>query len=201
MSHSEDLDEASDTATHDTDEIINNWCPKWNMGISTDKTEVVVFPPPNTPTPKLTLKIKNKVIKQVPRKKVLGIIVDENLDFNLHIQERKNKGFKALKCIEHFVNNNNGCSQNTFVRLYKSLVLPTMDYGLAALSTVTDKASKELNQVQRAALLKATGCLSNSSTEAVEILSNCNPLHLHLKLRQAEELLRIHSKHDTEPAK
>ena len=76
-----------------------------------------------------------------------------------------------------------------------------MDYGLAALSTVTDKASKELHQVQRAALLKATGCLSNSSTEAVEILSNCNPLHLYLKLRQAEELLRIHSKHDTEPVK
>ena len=201
VSHSEDLDEASDMATHDTDEIINNWCPKWNMGISTDKTEVVVVPPPNTPTPKLTLKIKDKVIKQVSHKKVLGIIVDENLDFNLHIQERKNKGFKALKCIEHFINNNNGCSQNTFVRLYKSLVLPTMDYGIAALSTVTDKASKELNQVQRAALLKATGCLSNSSTEAVEILSNCNPLHLHLKLRQAEELLRIHSKHDTEPVK
>ena len=60
-------------------------------------------------------------------KKVLGIIVDENLDFNLHIQERKNKCFKALKCIEHFINNNSGCSQSIFVRLYKSLVLPTMD--------------------------------------------------------------------------
>ena len=49
--------------------------------------------------------------------------------------------------------------------------------------------------------MKATGCLANSSTEVVEILSNCNPLHLHLKLRQAEELLRIHSKHDNEPIK
>ena len=107
VSHSEHLDEASNTATHDTDEIINTWCPKWNMGISTDKTEVVVVPPPNTPTPKLTLKIKDKVIKQVPHKKVLRVIVDENLDFNLHIQERKNKGFKALKCIEHVINNNN----------------------------------------------------------------------------------------------
>ena len=171
------------------------------MDISTDKTELVVIPPPNTPTPNVTLKIKDKIIKQVPHKKVLGITIDENLDFNMHIQERKSKGFRALKCIEHFINSNNGCSQNTFVRLYKSLVLPTMDYGIAALSTVTDKACKELCQVQRSALLKATGCLANSSTEVVEILSNCNPLHLHLKLRQAKELLRIHSKHDNEPIK
>ena len=93
------------------------------------------------------------------------------------------------------------CSQSIFVKLYKSLVLPTMDYGIAALSTVTDKVCKELTSVHRAALLKATRCLANSSTEAIEILTNCNPLHLHLRLRQAEELLRIQSKNDKEPIK
>ena len=36
----------------------------------------------------------------------------------------------------------------------------------------------------------------NSSNEATEVLSNCNPIHLHINLRQAEELLRIYSKHD-----
>ena len=158
VSHSEDLDEACDAVLDDSKDITINWCPKWNMDVSTDKTELVVIPPPNSPTPNVTLKIKDKIIKQVPHKKVLGITVDENLDFNMHIQERKSKGFRALKCIEHFINSNNGCSQNTFVRLYKSLVLPTMDYGIAALSTATDKACKELCQVQRAALLKVTGC-------------------------------------------
>ena len=69
------------------------------------------------------------------------------------------------------------------------------------LHELTDKVCKELTSVHRAALLKATGCLANSSTEAIEILTNCNPLHLHLKLRQAEELLRIQSKNDKEPIK
>ena len=58
------------------------------MEISSDKTEVMVFPPQNTLTPKLTLKIQDKIIKQVPHKKVLSKTVDENLDFNLHIQDR-----------------------------------------------------------------------------------------------------------------
>ena len=201
VTHGQNIDEVSEIAMEDSKEVITVWCPKWNMEISPEKTEVMVFPPPNTPTPKVKMNINDKEIKQVQHKKVLGIIVDENLDFNLHIQERKNKGFKALKCIEHFINNNSGCSQSIFVRLYKSLVLPTMDYGIAALSTVTDKVFKELTSVHRAALLKATGCLANSSTEAIEILTNCNPLHLHLKLRQAEELLRIQSKNDKEPIK
>ena len=107
-------------------------------------TEVMLFPPPNTPTPKMKMNINDKIVKQVQHKKVVGIIDDENLDFNLHIQERKNKGFRALKCIEHFLNNKNGCSHSTFVRLYESLILPTMDYGIAAVSTVTDKICKDL---------------------------------------------------------
>ena len=56
----------------------------------------MVFPPHNSQIPKLTMNTKNKVIKQVQHKKVIGIIVDGNLGFNLHIQERKNKGFKAF---------------------------------------------------------------------------------------------------------
>ena len=89
VSHSEDLDEASDAVLDNSNDIIINWCPKWNMEISTDKTELVVIPPSNTPTPNVTLKIKDKKIKQVPHKKVLGITVDQNLDFNMHIYPRE----------------------------------------------------------------------------------------------------------------
>ena len=85
------------------------------MEISLEKTEVMVFPPPNIPTHKVKMNINDTIIKQVQHKKVLGIIVDESLDFNLHIQERKNKDFKALTYIKHFIKNNNGCSQSIFV--------------------------------------------------------------------------------------
>ena len=50
---------------------------------------------------------------------------------------------------------------------YRPIELPALDYGIAAVSTVADEACKELSQVQRAALLKATGCLSNTLTEVI----------------------------------
>ena len=112
---------------------------------------------------------------------------------------RKNQAFKALKGIEHLVGSSNGCSQDTFIHLYKTLVLPVMDYGIAVISTATDLACKEFNQVQRSALLKATRCLPNVSLESMEVITECNPIFLHLKLRQAEELVRIYSKNEKEP--
>ena len=68
-----------------------------------------------------------------------------------------------LKGIEHSVSSSNGCSEDTFIHLYKTLVFLVMDYLIAAISTATDLASKEFSQVLRSALLKATGCLPNVS--------------------------------------
>ena len=40
--------------------------------------------------------------------------------------------------------------------------------------------------------------MANTSLETLEIISNCTPMHLHLKLRQAEEMIRIYSKNEGE---
>ena len=73
-----------------------------------------------------------------------------------------------------------------------------MDYGAAAVVTATDLAQKEFGKVQRSTLLKATGCMANTSLETLELVSNCIPMHLHLQLRQAEEMIRIYSKNEGE---
>ena len=81
------------------------------------------------------------------------------------------------------------------LRLYRSLVLPTMDYGVSALLLRT-KLVEKFGQIQTAALLKASRCLCNSSSEAVDVLSNYTPIHLHINLTQAGELQGIYSKQD-----
>ena len=54
---------------------------------------------------------------------------------------------------------------------------------------------KEFNKIQRSATLKATRCVSSTSTESLEILTSTLPFDLHLKLRQAQEVVRIAAKH------
>jgi len=81
------------------------------------------------------------------------------------------------------------------MRLYKALVLPIMEYGTAATVTATDKATKELEPVQRSAMLSST------STVALEVLTNTLPLTIHMKMRQAQEMVRIVTKTDNDPLK
>ena len=53
--------------------------------------------------------------------------------------------------------------------------------------------------MQRAAMLKASGCLSSRSTDALEVLTNTVPFDLHLKLRQAQEVVKLSAKHVEDP--
>ena len=50
-------------------------------------------------------------------------------------------------------------------------------------------------------MLKVSWCLSLTSTDTLEILTNTSPTHLQLKLRQAQELVRISEKYDIDPLK
>ena len=45
------------------------------------------------------------------------------------------------------------------------------------------------------------GCVSSTSTETLEILTNTLPIDLHLKLRQGQEVVRIAAKHNDDPLK
>ena len=48
---------------------------------------------------------------------------------------------------------------------------------------------------------KAAGCINSTSTDALEVLTNTFPNDLHLKMRQAQEVVRISAKHEEDPLK
>ena len=153
--------------SEDGEKIAKEWCENWNMEISTVKTKAMIIMPANVDTPVCDIKLKGESIEIVKEKKLLGITIDDQLRFEEHIANRKLKGFKAIKGIDFLIQDNDfliqdnhGCSQDTYMKLYKSLMLPAMDYGTAAFVTATDLAQKEFGKVQRSALLKATGCMT-----------------------------------------
>ena len=82
------------------------------------------------------------------------------------------------------------------MKLYRSLVLPVLDYRATAFVAATDFAKKEFGKVQRSVLIKASGCMVNTRLETPEIFIS-TPMHLLLKLTQAEEI-RIYSRNARE---
>ena len=94
-----------------------------------------------------------------------------------------------------------GCSQSTYMKRYSSLVLQITEYGAPVTVGAITERCKEFNKEQRSATLNATGCVRSTSTESLEILTNTLPIDLHLKLRQAQEVVRKAAKHNNDPLK
>ena len=183
-------------------ERITNWCNKWNMSVAPDKTEVIrVSPKGLQNNTSLKIMMNGTFLKEVPKKKVLGVTIDQDLSFKYHIQEKAKAGFKALRGLQVFTKDFKGCCQSVFMRLYRALVVPLFDYAAAVLVFAQDECVREFGKVQRTAMLKASSCLSSTSTEALQVVTNCLPIDLHLRLRQAQELVRIVAKEDRDALK
>ena len=58
-----------------------------------------------------------------------------------------------------------------------------------------------MGKVYRAAMLKTSGCINSPSTDVLEVLTNTIPIDLHLKMRQAQEVVRISAKYEEDPLK
>ena len=180
--------------------IGDKWCLNWNMSIAPEKTEVLVFTASDeVDVSVVQVRLKGELLKVVKAKKILGITVDDKLNFKQHVKEKTQSAFSALRGIESFVQGHKGCSQSVFMKLYRSLVLPIMEYGVAVTVGSVDESSKEFGKVHRAAMIKASGCLNSTSTETLEVLTNSQPIDLQLKLRQAQEVVRIGAKHPEDP--
>ena len=94
-----------------------------------------------------------------------------------------------------------GCSQSVYMKLYNALVLPVIEYGAWVIVSALPECSREFDEIQRYAMIKASGCLGSTSTDTLEILTNTPPIiiDLHLKMRQAQEVVRISAKHEDDP--
>ena len=69
----------------------------WNMEISSVKTKAMIVMPAKVDTPACDIKLKGESIEIVEKKKLLGLLIDDQLKFEEHIAYRKLNGFRAIK--------------------------------------------------------------------------------------------------------
>ena len=96
----------------------------------------------------------------------------DELTFEKHIQERRASGLTALRALDRFVDGYQGCGQSIYLKLYRSLVLPVMHFGVQILAAVPQNYLKSRESVQRGAMWNASGCIHSTSTETLEMLTS-----------------------------
>ena len=69
--------------------IGENWCLNWNMSTAPEKTEVLVFTASDeVDVSVVQVRLKGELLKVVKAKKILGITVDDKLNFKQHVKEK-----------------------------------------------------------------------------------------------------------------
>ena len=102
--------EAGESVNRDLNLRVKPWCRKWNMSVAADKTDVVVITPDGKDqTNMIDIKLGEEKLKVVKSKKVLGVVIDNQLNFHEHVQERVKAGFRALKSLDSFIKGHKGC--------------------------------------------------------------------------------------------
>lgn len=122
------------------------WCRENNMVINVNKCAVmssthsrnkIIYP----------YNIGDEVIKRVSTKKDLGVLLDDKLSFNEHVDDITRKAYRTLgfifRCGKYFYN------QSSMRLLYLSLVRSRLEYCSTVWNPFYAKASDQLERVQK----------------------------------------------------
>ena len=156
----------------------------------------MIFRPKLSPRPFNLPKvyIDNKMIEVVEEKRVLGTIIDNELNFDGHFTHVEKACYSALNTIKHLYTSSHKPSLDTGTTLFKTLIRQIMDYSTVAITNISEKQLQKMQSIQHKCLRLITQTLSSSSKEVLNLTTNILPIDLHFKLRASESLARIMSK-------
>ncbi|RNA13357.1 RNA-directed DNA polymerase from mobile element jockey-like, partial [Brachionus plicatilis] len=113
---------------------LEQWLIKWKMKITVEKS-CSVFSRYKKESDNLNLKIYGNRIVSQKEIKFLGIKFDSKLNFNLLVDEIKERCNKRLNIIKILSNKKWSLNQNSLGNLYKSLVRSILDYSFPCLNS------------------------------------------------------------------
>ena len=123
----------------------SKWCKKNKLTVNTKKTKLMSF---GTRTrvkkaKNVTVTVNGDRIQMVPSYKYLGVILDSTLSYNMHISSLIRTVLHKVTLLSKVKRYLNDC---TALLIYKSMILPYLDYA----DVIFDRAySKDLGKLQR----------------------------------------------------
>ena len=126
---------------------IHNWLCCNKLSLNIDKTNFVIFHPPQKKlTKSISILVNNKSIEQKDYVKYLGVFIDSHLKFKEHIHQLSKKISRSIGILAKlrlFV------SQDILIQLYYSLFYSFLTYGLMIWGNTYEATLCLLFQLQR----------------------------------------------------
>ena len=170
---------------------LSKWCETNGIKVNTDKTKVMIFGSKFSLAgiSPFEIKIEGVALQTVSSYKYLGLTLDAQLNYNLHMS--KLIGSVAGK-IKQFQRMRTFLSNKAALMVYKGTILPILEYGNIFFSAASAENRKRLQTMQN----KGLRCAFNADidTSTAELHSEAHLLKLHLRREQMSMKTRSSSK-------
>ena len=127
------------------------WCSSDKLTINTKKSNYVIYGT-NQRVAKVRhceLHLQHDVLSRTPSYKYLGVYIDSHLNFNVHIDnccKIVSHKLYLLSKIRHFI------TENASIQVYKSMIVPLLDYGDNIYAGTSDSNLSKLPKLQNRGL-------------------------------------------------
>ena len=169
---------------------LENWSRRNGLQFSTNKSAAIIFTRSSNIQPERHLRINNNIIPYVSKFKFLGVVLDRRLSMQQHAKHIKTKCSSRLNLFRCMTSTPWGADRATLLRLYKSLVLPIIEYGAVVYAGGCKTALKSLDTIQNTFIRIALGVMKTSPIAALQTEANIPPL----SVRRMELTLRYTTK-------
>ena len=99
------------------------WCKNWRIAVKGDKTSIIYLNTENARP-----EVFRRGLQGRQKHKILGLIVDNKLNFIEHLQQVEGKVAKEQNLFKKFCGSNWSLKKATLIKLYQTLVLPRFLY-------------------------------------------------------------------------
>ena len=109
---------------------MGEWAFQWKMLFNPDpnkQANQVIFSQKSKIHSYPSLTFNNNDVKKLPYQKLVGIILDSELDFNIHVDRKLKKCYKIVSLINRL---SISVPRKALLTIYKSFIRPDLDYGL-----------------------------------------------------------------------
>ena len=157
------------------------WCMKNKLTINVSKTKCMLFSSKKKLPKDVVLELDGEVLHKVSSYKYLGVTLDPLGNFELFVRNQlKTISYRTyqLSKLSHYL------SKDALIKLYKSYILPIIDYGDVLYANTSVALLNKLQRAQNRCLKVCLKVNMRTPTEEIHGLTNTSILHYRRETHQ-----------------
>ena len=167
---------------------MGTWGNIWKMIFNPVKTNYMIVSKKQNRIQYPDILFNDTVLERTDSHKHLGLVLNKNLNWNDHIESTNVKAKKRINCINNI---KLLLPRRSLCSLYKSMVLPIIEYCDVIYDNCTLRNSLHLENVQRRAALVCTGAYRHTSNDALFAELGWQPLRIRRQIHKVSLFYKV----------